>query len=598
MQYNHKFTARLLSWVLLLTLLTLILSSFNNSVVLAQTNDKATPPFAPTLLNQPTTATARQKFGIAAHPWWLDWYLDKFVAYYKDLGITTVRLPYEWKTIEPQPNQYDWTLNDRLLRRLHAEGFEIVLEVVTVPLWAAGNPEECAKSDLLCYPDNKYGQHMMRLAELSVQRYPFVRYYEFWNEPDFWPNFGRGNIERYGFWLKAFYDGVKKTDPSVLVACTSLNGSEFTGWLYDHSDVTWGMRPFDAVAYHPYTFLKPKPGEKVGSYDVIHKLEIETLRRLMVAKGDANKPMWITEIGWQATPEQQAEMLKISFDYLAGLDYITLVHVHMLHDWSEEQYGLLRSVEDVLWKRALKPSDQFVPKQPFYDSFKFYNKRPLPPLPPATLDILVFPKTGQIVRDVFKTAWEKGGLALFGYPKTAQFYELNPADGKYYLVQYFERVRMEYHPEFKGTKYEVLFGLLGKQLLAARGWFDEIGVPRTAQVQPLSKPDNLEKGAIWFGETGFVVNATFYEAWQKNGGLERLGYPISRAFEEINPDDGKTYLVQYFERARAEYHPGQNPVVLYGLLGNELLRSQKRLDKNNQPMLEDYYNPALPVFRI
>jgi hypothetical protein len=599
MLYTRKRAARWLGWVLLLNLLTLGLISLNSPVADAQTAPNP-PTFAPDLLNQPTTATARQKFGIAAHPWWLDWYLDKFIAYYKDLGITTVRLPYEWKVIEPKPNEYDWTLNDRLLRRLHAEGFELVLEVITVPVWAAGNPEECASWDFLCYPDNKYEQHMTRLAELSVQRYPFVRYYEFWNEPDYWPNFGSGKIERYGFWLKAFYDGVKKTDPSVLVACTSLSGPEYTHWLYSHAGYNWTYRPFDAVAYHPYTGEKPQPGESLDNYNLIRKAELERLRQIMVENGDGNKPIWITEIGWEATPEQQSVAMQRTFDYLAGLEYVTFVHLHMLHDWESEVYGLISPVEKVYLNRALRADDEFKPKQPFYNAFKFYNKRPLPARPAPTQNMLVFPQTGLTVRDVFKTAWEKGGLALFGYPKTAQFYELNPADGKYYLVQYFERVRMEYHPEFSGTKYEVLYGLLGKQMLAARGWFDAKGLPVAAQVQPGVKPAKLDAGAVWFGETGFVVNAVFFEAWQKNGGLEMLGYPISQAFQEVNPDDGKTYLVQYFERARAEYHPAQNgarATVLYGLLGNELLRNQKRLNKDNQPVLADYFNPALPVFR-
>ena len=41
-------------------------------------------------------------------------------------------------------------------------------------------------------------------------------------------------------------------------------------------------------------------------------------------------------------------------------------------------------------------------------------------------------------------------------------------DGKTYLVQYFERNRLEYHPENKGTPYEVLLGLLGVQTYQAR----------------------------------------------------------------------------------------------------------------------------------
>jgi hypothetical protein len=37
-------------------------------------------------------------------------------------------------------------------------------------------------------------------------------------------------------------------------------------------------------------------------------------------------------------------------------------------------------------------------------------------------------------------------------------------------VQYFERARFEYHPEYAGTDHEVLLGLLGSQLLRERGW--------------------------------------------------------------------------------------------------------------------------------
>jgi len=59
---------------------------------------------------------------------------------------------------------------------------------------------------------------------------------------------------------------------------------------------------------------------------------------------------------------------------------------------------------------------------------------------------------------------EKGGLPIFGYPISTAHNEHNLSDGKDYLVQYFERNRFEYHPEFAGTDNEVLLGLLGVQL--------------------------------------------------------------------------------------------------------------------------------------
>src|SRR5687767_6201365 len=51
-----------------------------------------------------------------------------------------------------------------------------------------------------------------------------------------------------------------------------------------------------------------------------------------------------------------------------------------------------------------------------------------------------------------------GGLALFGYPVSAPRVE-----GRY-LVQWTERQRLEWHPENTGTNFEVLLGLLGREL--------------------------------------------------------------------------------------------------------------------------------------
>jgi len=53
-----------------------------------------------------------------------------------------------------------------------------------------------------------------------------------------------------------------------------------------------------------------------------------------------------------------------------------------------------------------------------------------------------------------------------------------------------------------------------------------------------------------------------------------FGYPISEEFREVNPDDGREYTVQYFERQRFEWHPGAWPErydVLLGRLGAQLL---------------------------
>ena len=58
---------------------------------------------------------------------------------------------------------------------------------------------------------------------------------------------------------------------------------------------------------------------------------------------------------------------------------------------------------------------------------------------------------------------------MFGYPLSEEVQEKNAADGRTYTVQYLERNRLEYHPEYKGTENEVLLGLLGTEYLAKQG---------------------------------------------------------------------------------------------------------------------------------
>lgn len=178
------------------------------------------------------------------------------------------------------------------------------------------------------------------------------------------------------------------------------------------------------------------------------------------------------------------------------------------------------------------------------------------------------PETGQTIAPAFLPYWQaNGGLAQFGYPRTAAFREVSATDRRVYLVQYFERNRFEYHPELAGTQYEVLLGLLGVQ--AAQG--------RANAAPFMAKPDPQQPGEIYFAATGHSVRNSFLRAWRTGGGLALYGYPISDEFVERNPEDGREYVVQYFERNRFEYHPEQAGTpyeVLFGLLGNDLLRQK------------------------
>jgi glucose/arabinose dehydrogenase len=182
-------------------------------------------------------------------------------------------------------------------------------------------------------------------------------------------------------------------------------------------------------------------------------------------------------------------------------------------------------------------------------------------------DDIFFKETGQTLSDKhgFLSYWQShGGLPQFGYPLTPEILEVNPADQKTYIVQWFERNRFEWHPENKGTQYEVLLGLLGKQLTIGR---ENEGAFR--RFDDMHYPNGR-----YFPETGHNLRNSFRGYWESNGGLFAYGYPITEEFEEVNPSDGKTYVVQWFERARFEYHPenkGSRYEVLLGLLGDQIV---------------------------
>ncbi|MFL5516499.1 MAG: hypothetical protein ACJ8DJ_10100, partial [Gemmatimonadales bacterium] len=151
-----------------------------------------------------------------------------------------------------------------------------------------------------------------------------------------------------------------------------------------------------------------------------------------------------------------------------------------------------------------------------------------------------------------------GGVAIFGMP-------LGPVvDQQGGSVQYFERQRLEYHPEAAGSGREVQVGLLGYEVTEGRDF---------PAVEPFDDTDD----ARFYRVTGHSLRGQFLHYWQAYGGLPIFGYPISELLRERSADDGREYTVQYFERARLELHPelaGSPHEVLLGRLGATLWERQ------------------------
>ncbi len=187
---------------------------------------------------------------------------------------------------------------------------------------------------------------------------------------------------------------------------------------------------------------------------------------------------------------------------------------------------------------------------PAVDAFK-----PVGPID-TTSDRIYFAATGHTLAYGFKQFWEsQGGLAVFGYPISEEFSERNPDTGKIYTVQYFERNRFEYHPEYSGTPWEVSLGRLGIQV--ASHPFPIAPAPSGANV-------------LYFDTTEHTLSGSFRSYWESHGGLAIFGYPTSEPFEQGG------LLVQYFERSRFELHPDlpSGSQVLLSRLGVDLAREE------------------------
>ena len=186
---------------------------------------------------------------------------------------------------------------------------------------------------------------------------------------------------------------------------------------------------------------------------------------------------------------------------------------------------------------------------------------------------LCFRETGQCMGVPLVSYWQgNGGLPVFGFPVAALAPETNADTGAVYLTQWFERNRLEVHPE-NAAPYRVLLGRLGAERLKQLG--------RDWTTLPKANPS----APHYFAVTGHAIAPQFWEYWSSHGldlgtpgvtaqeSLALFGYPLSEPAQETNAA-GDRVLTQWFERARFEYHPGLPApyTVLLGLLGSEVRR--------------------------
>jgi hypothetical protein len=192
--------------------------------------------------------------------------------------------------------------------------------------------------------------------------------YEVWNEPDepgFWG--GAVDVAHYVRILKAAAPRIRRADPGakVLLGPTTGNNAAWLRSVYARG----GGPSFDAVAVHTDTACLVDPPTSFqregGEVSRFSFLGFRTMRKVMVARGDGEKSIWMTELGWSTAtspcergawagrkpagvPEaDQAANLTEAYRCLAHYPYVESGLWFNLHDTTGnipelDHYGLLR----------------------------------------------------------------------------------------------------------------------------------------------------------------------------------------------------------------------------------------------------------------
>ena len=282
---------------------------------------------------------------------------------FHDLGADLTRIEFKWAIVEKNRGQYDWTEPDRLIRFLNSNGIEPMLMLYCAPKWAMrGTPTdeqlfiERGNKNLhtVVWPRRNCLRDFERFCETAARRYRGkAKLFEFWNEPDGFAGpivihdkdgkaidvrYG-GDANEYTYWLKRMVAAVKRGNPEAQVAAGSLciHDTKFIEALYAAGCASY----CDAISLHPY------------AKDGVNVEWIQQVRAVMCQYGDWNKPIWLSEFGWNKGGEydeknqtwneaalQHAEIITRTAPVIESIPYITQAYWFTLNDWNTSETGI------------------------------------------------------------------------------------------------------------------------------------------------------------------------------------------------------------------------------------------------------------------
>ncbi len=227
-------------------------------------------------------------------------------------GFGWVRQRIDWSRVEPQSGAFQWAWTDQVLTEIAAAGLAPVIVLDGSPAWARDSrdrpPPGSLENDLsrrLAPPAAP--ETFARFAAAFAGRYQDkVRFYQVWDEPNIAPHWGNRLIDPVGYarLLHAAAVAVRDADPDAVILAAALAPTQDRGHtaidegFFLQRLYAAGAAPyFDAVLVQPFGF-GTGPEDARSRVDALNFRRTAWVRRVMVAAGDAQTPVWAVRFGW------------------------------------------------------------------------------------------------------------------------------------------------------------------------------------------------------------------------------------------------------------------------------------------------------------
>jgi len=251
--------------------------------------------------------------------------VDRSLQMIAQAGFRWIRQQFPWEDIEiaGKGDYWDhkwhrsaWTKYDDIVNLAEKHGIQIIARLDNPPAWTRSVGD--AQGWSLAPPDNyeDFGDFVYAVVSRYRGR---IHYYQIWNEPNIFPEWGDQPADpaAYVDLLKIAYRRAKEADPNCVILCAGLAQTteeappEFgprnmSDLVYLEKMYEAGVKDcFDIMGAMVYG-LWTGPYDLRTSHDRSNFSRVQLTREIMVRHGDGDKPIWATEVGWNATPEDFA----------------------------------------------------------------------------------------------------------------------------------------------------------------------------------------------------------------------------------------------------------------------------------------------------